>query len=534
MTESAEEESPILPYDGVRGFCNKSVQLVECVPNFSEGRRAETIARLAQEVETVDGAFVLDTHMDPDHNRSVITFVADPETIVEAAVRVVALAAKLIDLGQHTGQHPRLGATDVLPFVPVRGVSLDDCVRLAHRAGERIAHEIGIPVYFYESAARRPERTNLEDVRRGGYERLLEEIALIPARAPDVGAARLHANAGAIAVGARALLIAYNVNLHTADVSVARRIARAVRGRDGGLRYLKALGFQLDERGLAQVSMNLTRYELTTLHHAFEAVRREAERWGVRVAGSEIVGLVPQAAIDKSAEYFLQIENFSPDLVLENRLAAAIQRRNEKREGEASADASTGDQGSVSGGGAAAAHTAALAASLGEALARLIERRAEPGETKQEARDALQELTVLHERLIEAARDDEASFERVLAARRLPKATDDERRARDGRIEAALKGATTVPLETAGIAVQVGELIEMLADVSAPAWLSDAASGAQLSLAAVAAAHYNVLVNTAAIEDEEFTSEQRGRAAALLERARSSAARVEAMLMDSL
>ncbi len=158
-------------------------RLVECVPNFSEGRRAETIARLAQEVETVDGAFVLDTHMDADHNRSVITFVADPESVVEAAVRVVALAAKLIDLGQHTGQHPRLGATDVLPFVPVRGVSLDDCVRLAHRAGERIAHEIGIPVYFYESAARRPERANLEDVRRGGYERLREEIALIPARA---------------------------------------------------------------------------------------------------------------------------------------------------------------------------------------------------------------------------------------------------------------------------------------------------------------------------------------------------------------
>ena len=236
MTESAEVDSPILSYDGVRGFCNKSVQLVECVPNFSEGRRAEIIARLAQEVETVDGAFVLDTHMDPDHNRSVITFVADPETIVEAAVRVVALAAKLIDLGQHTGQHPRLGATDVLPFVPVRGISLDDCVRLAHLAGERIAHEIGIPVYFYESAARRPERANLEDVRRGGYERLREEIALIPARAPDVGAARLHANAGAIAVGARALLIAYNVNLHTTDVSVARRIARAVRGRDGGLR----------------------------------------------------------------------------------------------------------------------------------------------------------------------------------------------------------------------------------------------------------------------------------------------------------
>lgn len=308
-------------------------RLVECVPNFSEGRKAETIERLVEEIESVDGAVVLDTHMDPDHNRSVITFVAGPEQIVEAAVRAVALAAELIDLRHHTGQHPRVGATDVLPFVPVRGVTMEDCVALAHETGERIASEIGIPVYFYESAARRPERANLEDVRRGGFERLREEISVNSDRAPDVGAARLHASAGAVIVGARPLLIAYNINLRTTDVTVARKIARAVRGRDGGLRYLKALGMELKERGLVQVSMNLVQFEKTHLHHVFEAVRREAERWGVQVAGSEIVGLIPQAALDGSAEYFLRIENFTPDLVLENRIASALSRQREREKG---------------------------------------------------------------------------------------------------------------------------------------------------------------------------------------------------------
>ncbi|MGH9902665.1 MAG: glutamate formimidoyltransferase [Pyrinomonadaceae bacterium] len=307
-------------------------RIVECVPNFSEGRRAETVARLVEVIESVEGAVVLDTHADADHNRSVITFVADPSSAVEAAVRAVALAAELIDLRRHAGQHPRIGATDVLPFVPVRGTGVEDCVVLAHAAGERIARELGIPVYFYESAARRPDRTNLEDVRRRGFEQLRDEIGAVAERAPDVGEARVHETAGAVAVGARNLLVAYNVNLRTEDVAVARRIARAVRGRDGGLRYLKALGFSLRERGLTQVSMNLVNYEKTQLHHAFEAVRREAERWGVGVAGSEIVGLLPQAALDRGAEYFLQIENFAPELVLERRIAEAeIQGKKGKR-----------------------------------------------------------------------------------------------------------------------------------------------------------------------------------------------------------
>jgi glutamate formiminotransferase/formiminotetrahydrofolate cyclodeaminase len=560
--------------------------IVECVPNFSEGRRPEVIARLVAAVESVGGTAVLDTHVDPDHNRSVITFVGDAGAIVEAAVRVAARAAELIDLRHHAGVHPRVGALDVLPFVPVRGVTLEDCIHLAREAGARIAREVGVPVYFYESAARRPDRVNLEDVRRGGFERLREEIATNPERAPDEGEARIHETAGACVVGARSLLVAYNINLDTTDLTVARRVARAVRGRDGGLRFLKALGFELRERGLTQVSMNLVRFEKTELHHAFEAVRREAERYGARVVGSEIVGLIPQAALDRGAEYFLQIENFSPDLVLENRIASALAKRRESARGQSadapgagdvvvavpaggapgwSADveaeaigrrevvppralvnapaerarAATDDPAEsapdeITGGGAAAAHAASLAAALGEMVARLVGRKGKQEDMEREARDALQALGSLRARLIEAADEDGASFAGVVGARRMPGRNDEERRARANAVEEALKGAAAVPLEVASLAVQVGELLETLAELGEPAWLSDAATGAQLALASVVGARYNVLVNAAEIEDEEFTGEHLSRADDLLERAREIAARVEASLLESI
>ena len=297
---------------------------VECVPNFSEGRKTETVERLAQSIETVETACVLDTHMDADHNRSVITFVATPEMIVEAASRAVAQATELIDMRQHSGQHPRLGATDVLPFVPLRGVTMSDCVELAHRAGARIGRELGIPVYFYERAALKPDRVNLEDVRRGALELLREEIAVDPKRAPDMGPLSVHESAGAIAIGARPVLIAFNVDLRSNDVTIARKIARAVRARHGGLPFVKALGFELRTRGLVQVSMNLVNYEVTGLQQAYEAVRAQAETFGVGVVGTEIVGLVPENALDKSEEYFRKLENFSKDKILESRLQVCV------------------------------------------------------------------------------------------------------------------------------------------------------------------------------------------------------------------
>jgi glutamate formiminotransferase/glutamate formiminotransferase/formiminotetrahydrofolate cyclodeaminase len=258
--------------------------------------------------------------MDMDHNRSVITFVGPPEVIVEAAVRAVATAAELIDLREHAGVHPRIGATDVLPFVPVSGATMDDCIAIAHETGQRIWQELSIPVYFYERAALRPERVRLEYVRGNGFESLRHEITTDPDRAPDVGAPRLHESAGAIAVGARPFLIAFNVNLRTNNLSVARRIARLIRERDGGLPFVKALGFELQSRGLVQVSMNLIDYQQTAISRAFEAVLQAARAEGVEIAGTEIVGLVPRAALDRDAAYFPLLEDFRETLILENLL----------------------------------------------------------------------------------------------------------------------------------------------------------------------------------------------------------------------
>ncbi len=285
-------------------------RLVECVPNFSEGRKPETVQQIAAAIAAVDTACVLDRHVDPDHNRSVITFVASPDHAVAAAVAGVKRASELIDMRRHEGVHPRLGATDVLPFVPIRGVTIDDCVALAHRAGHIIATELSIPFYFYESAALRPDRVNLEDVRRAGRSN----------GEPDEGPLLFHESAGAIVVGARPFLIAFNVVLRSNNLAVARQIARAIRARNGGLPYLKALGFPLETRGLVQVSMNLVNYEVTGMSDAYNAIRREAESLDVEIESTEIVGLVPRNALDRNAEYFEKLESFSEATILENRI----------------------------------------------------------------------------------------------------------------------------------------------------------------------------------------------------------------------
>ena len=297
-----------------------SDRLVECVPNFSEGRRPQTIRSIAQAIAGVESACVLDTHIDPDHNRSVITFVAEPERAVRAAVSAVRRASELIDMRVHQGEHPRLGATDVLPFVPIRGVTMDDCLRLAHEAGRAIARELSIPVYFYERAARRAGRVNLEDVRRGALELLREEITTNPERAPDEGLAQVHDSAGAIAVGAREILIAFNVILRSDDLAAARQIASAIRARNGGLPFVKALGFRLHTRGLVQVSMNLVNYKVTGMTEVYDAIEREADRLGVEVDTAEIVGLVPRDALDRNAAYFPKLENFSDSKILEHQI----------------------------------------------------------------------------------------------------------------------------------------------------------------------------------------------------------------------
>lgn len=303
--------------------------IVECIPNFSEGRRSEIIDDIVAAIRSVAGAVLLDRESDPNHNRSVVTFVAAPDRVVEAAVAAAKRAAELIDLNKHTGEHPRMGSTDVIPFVPISGVSMDECVALARACGERLWGELGIPVYLYEKAATRPERENLATLRKGQFEGIRDEITTVESRHPDFGEPRVHPTAGITAVGARPPLIAYNVNLATADVEIANKIARAVRHQTGGLRYVKALGFELKDRGIVQVSMNMVNYEGTPLYRAFEMIKREAERYGVAVVGSEIVGLVPQQALNAAADFYLQLEKFSQDQILEHRLAEAMETGNQ-------------------------------------------------------------------------------------------------------------------------------------------------------------------------------------------------------------
>jgi glutamate formiminotransferase len=297
-------------------------RVIECVPNFSEGRDLAKVDAIVDAMSGVAGAWVLDRTSDADHNRSVITLAGKPEAVAEAVIRGAGKAAELIDMTHQTGVHPRIGATDVIPFVPLEGVSIEECVKLARHAGQELWDRYRIPVYFYEAAATRPERVNLENVRKGQFEGLRQDALRDPDRSPDIGEPRLHPTAGATAVGVRKLLVAYNIYLNTTDVSVAKEIARTIRFSSGGLPNVKAVGVEMKTRGLTQVSINLTDFEVTPLRRVFEMVKREAERRGCAVVGSEIVGLIPRKAIELSAEYDLQLENFSPARVLENRLAA--------------------------------------------------------------------------------------------------------------------------------------------------------------------------------------------------------------------
>ncbi len=295
-------------------------RIVECVPNFSEGKREEVIENILKPFKETEGVYLLDYEADPNHNRLVVTVIGVPEQVKDAVLEATKIATELIDMEKHKGEHPRIGATDVIPFIPIRGVTMEEAVALAHDLGKRIAEELKIPVYYYEEAALRPERKNLEVIRKGQYEGLKKEIEK-PERRPDVGPPKMHPTAGATVVGARGPLIAFNVNLNTDNVEIAKKIARFVRHSSGGLRYVKAIGVDLSDRGMAQVSMNLTNYEKTAIYRVFELIKIEAERWGVSVVESEIVGLVPAMSLFDSLSYYLKLKDFSPEKqVLELRL----------------------------------------------------------------------------------------------------------------------------------------------------------------------------------------------------------------------
>nr|HID12348.1 glutamate formimidoyltransferase [Anaerolineae bacterium] len=466
--------------------------IVECVPNFSEGRRPEVIQAIVEAMAAVPGVHVLDVQSDADHNRSVVTLVGPPEAVEEAAFRSIARAAELINLDEHRGAHPRIGATDVVPFVPVSGVTMEECVQMARRLGQRVGEELGIPVYLYEAAATRPERVNLADIRRGEYEGLRTEIETDPSRAPDFGPAKL-GPAGATVIGARPFLIAFNVYLNTDNVSIAKRIARAVRHSSGGLRHVKALG--LPVQGQAQVSMNLTDFRHTPIHCVMEMIRSEATRYGVAVTHSELVGLVPQRALIDAACWYLQLE-IAPEQVLENRLAGLEPDVTPTPFLNAVAAGTP-----APGGGAVAALVGALAAALTAMVGRLTLGKPKYAGVEGEMEALLAEAERLRQALTARIAEDTAAFEAVMAAYRLPKRSDEEKAARQAAIQAALAQATQVPLETARDAVAALELARTAARVGNVNGITDAGTAAWLAQAAVAGAALNVRVNAAALDE---------------------------------
>lgn len=504
-------------------------KIVECIPNFSEGRDASIVKAIASAIASVPNVVVLDQTMDSDHHRSVITFAGEPEAVLEAAVLAAARAVDLIDLNHHTGEHPRMGAMDVLPFVPIKGVTMTDCVALARRAGERIARELRVPVYLYEHATTRPDRIDLANVRRGEFEGLREVIAVNPESAPDFGEAKVHPTAGAVAVGARAPLIAYNINLATDDLTIAKKIAGAIRGRDGGLRYLKALGFELAARNQVQVSMNLVNYEATPLFRVFEMVKREADRYGVRIVGSEIIGLIPQAALNACADFYLQIENFNEDLVLEQRLQTALAEAEPRDANSEQSINSFVDEvaagSETPGSGSVAALAGVLAASLGAMVCKLVD------SDDPEIEEILAELEDLRADLRSAVTEDAESFTRVLDAQALPETTEAERFARQNAIEETTKGALAVPLRVTECALQAMELLNELSEMGDAEMFPELPTGAQLALAAMRGAYYNICAHLDAIGDADFTQIRRGEIEDMIARGQELADEIESTFL---
>ena len=503
-------------------------RLIECVPNFSEGRDAAKIDALVAAMQSVEGVYVLDRESDADHNRCVITLAGEPEPVAEAALRGVGKALELIDLTKHSGAHPRLGATDVVPFIPVDGVTIEDCVALAKKVGQEIWSRYKIPVYFYEAAAQRPERANLENVRKGQFEGVREEVLKNPDRAPDVGEPRLHPTAGAVIVGARKFLIAYNINLNTPDVSVANKIAKAIRFSSGGLRYVKSMGVDLRARHVAQVSINMTDYEQTPLHRVFEMVRIEAARYGVSIIGSEIVGLVPKRAIEMTADFYLKFENFSPAQVFENRLAAALSGTPlESGPGKLAALArpfleAVAQPTATPGGGSVSALAGALAASLAEMVAGLSRKKKSQAAYADQLSQAVAEMHAAAAELAEAIDRDAQSYNAVLAAFKLPKDTPEEERRRQDEIQKATRGAAQVPMTVARKSLDIYERLGQLEAISSASMLSDLRVARFMAAAGARGALANVTINLDSITDASFVAAMRNQMAEIESRLTAS------------
>jgi glutamate formiminotransferase/formiminotetrahydrofolate cyclodeaminase len=473
------------------------MKLVECVPNFSEGRRTEVIEAIRDAIAAIEGVSVLDVSSDPSHNRSVITFVAPVESAVDAAFAGIRAASERIDLCQHTGEHPRIGATDVVPFIPLEGSTMEDCIALARQLGERVGRELRIPVYLYERAATTPARENLADVRRGEFEGLREELGKNPARNPDFGPSQIHPTCGATAIGARPFLVAYNIYLGPAsNLPIAKNIAKAVRGSSGGFKYVKGLGLEVD--GQAQVSMNLVDTEKTPLHNAFDFVKMRAESEGAQVTWSEIVGLVPERVLFDAAVSHLQLRQFTPKQVLERQVREVVSG-GESVSGFLAAVASSNP---VPGGGSVAAHAGALAAALAQMVAGLTIGKKKYAGVEGEMKEAALKAVSLGNTLDGLVKRDADAYALVSEAYKLPKEPADAAARRAESVTSALLKAAEVPLETARASVEVARLAALVAEKGNTNAVTDAGVAALLAHAACKGAAYNVRVNVQALDEK--------------------------------
>jgi glutamate formiminotransferase/formiminotetrahydrofolate cyclodeaminase len=487
------------------------LKLIECVPNFSEGRRQEVINSIADAIRSTPGVNLLDVESNPDHNRSVISFVGEPGPVKQAALAGSAKAVDLIDLTKHKGEHPRMGAVDVVPFVPLSGATMDDCVNLSKDFGREFAVRFHVPVFLYEEAASSPERRNLADVRAGEFEGLRDKIGRDPAKKPDFGPDKIHPTAGATAVGAREILIAYNVNVGTNNLAIAKKIAHQLRAKDGGLAYVKALGFELKERGIVQVSMNMTDYHKSQLFKAEELVKLFAERYGVPVVGSEIVGLVPMDALVDSAEFYLKLENFSREQILEKRLfAPAPSSLTEMSLSRFSEEVAS--KKATPGGGSVSAYMGALAAGLVCMVARITISKKEVAQENDRLKELVRKGEDVRQRFLGLVVEDAESFDAVMQAFKLPKDKPDARRK---AIQEATMKAAEIPLRTLESSIEVLRLSKEVAKFGTTNALSDVTTSVAGTRAAIEGAASNVLINLDTLDDQHFESKTRLRVSEL-------------------
>ena len=487
------------------------MKLIECVPNFSEGRRQDVIRAIADAIKSTPAVTLLDLESNPDHNRSVISFVGEPGPVKQAALAAAAKAIELIDLNKHKGEHPRMGAVDVVPFVPLSGATMEDCVSLARDFGRELGAGYRVPVFLYEEAATVPERRNLADVRAGEFEGLKDRIGKDPSKKPDFGPEMIHPTAGATAVGAREVLIAYNVDLGTSDLGIAKRIAHELRSKDGGLAYVKALGFELKQRRIVQVSMNMTDYQKSQLFKAYELVKLFAERYGVPVVGSEIVGLTPMDALVDSAEFYLRLENFNRDQILERRLfAPSPSSLTDMSLGTFSEEVAS--KKATPGGGSVSAYMGVLAAGLLSMVSRITLGKKEPPKAADRLQAALKTGEELRAKFLKLVVDDAESFNAVMNAFKIPKEQQETRRK---AIQEATMKAAEVPLLTLDSSVQTLRLAREVAENSAANALSDVSTSIAAARAAGEGAASNVLINLEMLDDKHYVEKTAKRVAEL-------------------